>query len=134
MCIQIQKWEPDPDPERRNKGYVVPGGRMTVKQVADALRTALEAEGLTACEYGPDIVPTLVGWVGDCRPWPSGRIVAYVVQGGSEGYYVYVSVIGRTQTPQTHENIILSKLYDCDKAWKIARRTYELLTTDSTTI
>lgn len=147
--IETDVWERDPD----NPGMMRHVRQRTVREVLDDLREVLGEyprggeEGLSVtCWRQYDAwkrehirTPDHTAPVGRCcdvcsdryihrdrQPWPHGRVIVYVVTGGSEGHYTHVDVID-TQDGERYDILLAKTFQGLDAAWGFARRIVDLL-------
>ena len=117
-----RNWERMPDGRMRNPEFA------PVRELLGALNAYLESTGNVPGEYGfscsydrdPDrLVPSRYRW-----------LVAYAVEGGSEGYYVHVGAIvhDHGNGPTTYVEFGLCKTWDAESAYAIARECQRFLT------
>lgn len=121
--VSTHVWACDAHPEQR--GYLEMVRRLTIREVFESLCEALE---LGVDEWGsPQLPPGIDEYfhtglhVDGERPWPDGRMVVYVVTGGSEGHYIHVDVHSSDHVP-IHETLMLGKTFaGWEAAWDAAR-------------
>jgi hypothetical protein len=121
-----RNWKPGERPGTVRDPELAP-----VKELLTALNAHLKAKGMEPEEYGfasltvkydnPDFaVPSRYRW-----------LVAYAVEGGSEGYYVHVGAIihglGHDE-PTTYVDFGFAKTWSAETAYAIAREAQRFLT------
>jgi hypothetical protein len=107
-----------------------------ISDLITALKKYSESIGLRPDEYGPTLSPAIQydepNAVVPERYW---QLIAYAVEGGSEGYYVHVGCIVRGTSPDPKSADYLpryidfgfSKTYDHDNAFALAREYQRFL-------
>jgi hypothetical protein len=102
---------------------------IQVEVLVDALNTYLEAIGLQPEEYGFCVSPliTHAAAPGNGRlPKKYRWLVAFAIEGGSEGYYVHVAAID--SATQAYIDLGFAKTYSPDNGYALAREAQRFLT------
>lgn len=121
--VSTHVWACDLNPERR--GYLRMVRRLTIGEVFESLNDEL---GLGKDEFGMQELPRgldeyfrLSIYLDESREWPDGRMIVYVVTGGSEGHYLHVDVVSTTHA-RVSESLFLGKTFaGWDAAWDAAK-------------
>lgn len=125
--VEIEVYEP----HHEKPGYLNLVRRKTPKEVAAELSAALKAALIDdTFDYFGLAVQAKYGGYADTAIPRYHHAVAYVVKGGSEGWYVHVDVAltndGDNNTV-VHLPIWVGKTFDKAKAWAAARTLAEML-------
>lgn len=104
--------------------------------ITDLIKALREHTKDLAEEYDFSLSPTLKYDFPDMRlPLDFWQLIAYAVEGGSEGYYIHAGCLirfskdGDDKTPyQRYLDFGFAKTYSVDSAYKIAREAQRFLT------
>jgi hypothetical protein len=118
-----RNWKPGDRP-----GTVKDPEYAPVAELLTALNAHLKARDLEPEEYGfsslaaryedPDVrVPASYRW-----------LIAFAVEGGSEGYYIHVGAMTSTPTGAAYTEFGLAKTWDVTRAYAIATEAQRFLT------
>ena len=116
----IHEHRPDPNPER--KGYLIFVQRA---KIVDLIRALNKYCGKLAEEYPFSQSPMLLN--NPMERIPEHRwLVAFVVEGDSEGYYIHITAM--LKGGGQHQEIALAKTYSAESAYKLATEAQRFLT------
>ena len=125
--VEIEVYKPHPD----KPGFLALERRKTPNEVTDELEAGLKDVGLEGeFDYFGLAIGTKFQGHGD-KPIPKyHHAVAYVVRGGSEGYYVHVDVAlpaDGVNDLLTHLPIAVGKTFSKTHAWAAVRALSDML-------
>ena len=102
---------------------------VTVEALVRALNAHLRAIGLEPDEYDYCVSPRIAysdPQVDQHLPKKYRWLVAFAIEGGSEGYYIHVGAVD--DATATYTDLGFAKTYSPENAYAIARETQRFLT------
>jgi len=103
-----------------------------IVELIKALNVHLKEKGIEPEEYGFNVQYD-IGWNAPDTPMPAffWQLVAFAVEGGSEGYYVHVGCILKAKRGAKYPEYMefgLAKTYTPDSAYALAKEAQRWLT------